>query len=209
MAVKKPSADPGVAPDGTPDPIPGDSDPTPDPGTASTGDDQKVTPESLANDHAEVYEGFDPEIHAVGADGKPKRKVDGTYALKRGRKANAATALPPKNAAQGEGVGVPVKDSLIVANQMTNLFIHGTVQIFGDEWKPTEKSEAEGLRDSVKDYFDQKGVPNIPPVVGLLIAFGAYSLKRVSHENTRTKLQLFGVKMLSLARWIRDKIRGN
>lgn len=163
---------------------------------------------NLTESHMQTYEGFDPSIHATNEDGTPKRKVDGTYALKRGRKAGsaAASALPPKNAAQKAVAGAPGVSSPATitldeaARQSANMVINVAVWTLGEEvGKPNDKAEAEGLKLSFKNYYEARGVPNIPPEIGLVMALGSYIGPRLMHEKSRTKMERIGA-------WIHSKL---
>lgn len=186
---------------------------------ALTGDERQNTPADegaqltlagVVQAHGESYDGFDPAIHAVNEDGTPKRKASGAYALKRGRKAgtSAASALPPKNAAANPAVGEPGSQSEPVtinpdeaARQSANLVINASVWILGEEiGKPQDKSEAEGLKLSFKNYYEARGVPNIPPEIGLFLAIGSYIGPRMMHEKSRSKMEMIGI-------WFKSKFR--
>ena len=143
---------------------------------------------------AEANDGFDPLLHAVNPDGTPKRKVDGSYAMKRGRKSGAAPSTSSPVAAAQE-VTINTDEA---ARQSCNMLINGAVLLFGEQFEPRDKAEADGLKTSFKNYFDARGVPNVPPEVGLAVALLAYSLPRITHEKTvsrfgQIKLRLFEI----------------
>lgn len=165
---------------------------------AGSGDNAGgVTLPTIAESHTEAYAGFDPSIHAMNDDGTPKKKADGSFALKRGRKAGSAgSALPPKNAPAKNGVGVPGIDSRPkissdeAARQSANMVINVAVWTLGEEiGKPTDKAEADGLLLSFKNYYDSRGVPDIPPEIGLFVALGAYIGPRLMHEKSKSKIE--------------------
>lgn len=178
--------------------------------TPDTDETSSVVPTipNIAEAHAESYAGFDPELHAVNADGTPRRKTDGSYALKRGRKATGAhNALPPKNAQKTSAVGEAANAGPILINvdeaarQSANLVINASVWICGQEiGQPIDKAEAQGLQLSFKNYYDARGVPNIPPEIGLLLALGSYVAPRLMHEKTRPRME-------RLVMWAREKVR--
>lgn len=176
------------------------------PDSALSSDNDAATLPGIAEAHSASYEGFDPSIHAINDDGTPKKKTDGSYALKRGRKANsAASALPPKNAPQNVGVGVRAENSVTIsadeaARQSANLVINVAVWTLGEEvGKPIDKAEADGLKLSFKNYYDVRGVPNIPPEIGLILALGSYMGPRLMHEKSQSKMDK--VKL-----WLASKI---
>lgn len=184
--------------------------PTPEVTEANTDtppESNSPTLSDMTASHAKTYEGFDPTIHAQNEDGSPKLKTDGSYALKRGRKAGSvAAALPPKNAPQKNAVGEPaiVSHPTIsideAARQSANLVINAAVWTLGEEvGKPLDKGEADGLKLSFKNYYEARGVPDIPPEIGLFIAIGSYIGPRLMHEKSKTKLERIGS-------WIQTKL---
>lgn len=161
-------------------------------------------------DVVESNDGFDPALHATNPDGTPKKKVDGSYALKRGRKSGAlpvpgqpsAGALPtPKLAAQAQ----PTINADESARQACNILINGCVALFGEQWAPADKEEAKGLQLSFKNYFDARGVPNVPPEAGLVVAVLAYSLPRIGHEKTITRFQALKLRAWSIWQAMRGR----
>ena len=159
------------------------------------GDGLAPALDPIADVHAISHEGFDAGIHAVDAAGNPIKKADGTFAKKRGRKAdlkNAGSALPNPNApamTNAPSIRSDVLTSEQASKQLVNMFLNGAVMVFGPEWEPENISEAKGLVYSLKDYFDIRGVPKFPPELGLVIAFGAYALPRLKKEKTQSKLK--------------------
>ena len=149
---------------------------------------------------ADAQSGFDPLIHAVNPDGTPKRKVDGSYALKRGRKMGAAaptSAAPgqPAEPAPAPGDAPAVKiNADEAARQTCNVMINGAVMMFGEQWAPRDKDEAKGLQTSFKNYFEARGTPNVPPEVGLVFAVLAYSLPRLTHEKTVSRFSQIKIR---------------
>lgn len=160
-----------------------------------TGDEPhpvgKISLGAIVQAHEGSHPGFDPAIHAVTADGTPKRRADGSYALKRGRKAGQTNSLPPKT-----GVTATPQNSAVVsdsqttsgpvriapeeaARQSANLVINMAVWICGEEiGKPHDKAESEGLKISFVNYYEARGIPNIPPELGLFAALGSYIVPR-------------------------------
>ena len=170
---------------------------------------------SLANiiaAHESSHPGFDPAIHAVTEDGSPKRRADGSYALKRGRKAGQSSPLPPKdNAPVTPSAPVAVQETAPAgppriapdeaARQSANLVINMAVWICGEEiGKPQDKAEAEGLKISFVNYYEARGVPNIPPEIGLIAALGSYIVPRFrASEKARGLIERSVI-------WFRQKI---
>lgn len=166
--------------------------------------------EMLANT-IESHDGFDPLLHAVNPDGSPKKKVDGSFALKRGRKAGGSLPMPGQSAAQAphstqsQDQAQPTISVDESARQACNILINGAVALFGEQWAPQDKDEAKGLHLSFKNYFDARGVPNIPPEAGLVVAVLAYSLPRIGHEKTITRFQALKMRVWSIWQAARGK----
>ena len=143
------------------------------------------------NNAAVAYEGFDEELHALGKDGKPRYNKDGSYARKRGRKAGA------QSSGSVETPSASVVSTEDAAIQSANLLFNLSVFVGGDEWSPT-KDEAVCVKTGFKNYYDARGIVNIPPELGLVIALGMYALPRLNKPSTREKIS-------SLWVWVKDK----
>lgn len=176
-----------------------------DPASSGVGDDSTIENAGSISDmvaHAiESHEGFDPLVHAVNPDGTPKRKVDGSYALKRGRKSGVAPS-PSSAPVAAQEVTINTDEA---ARQSCNMLINGAVLLFGEQWEPRDKDEAKGLQISFKNYFDARGVPNVPPEVGLAVAVLAYSLPRITHEKTVSRFAVIKMRAFEIWRAIRGK----
>jgi len=203
--VSEPVADPESS---TAEPAAPEAQPDHDPNPAQPEVTNQLSLSGIAETHAEGYEGFDPAIHAVDTEGKPRRKADGSYALKRGRKASTAgDALPPKNAPASNVVGDSVTPSQIArisldeaARQSANLVVNVAVWTLGAEvGMPADKAEADGLKLTFRNYYESRGVPNFPPELGLLIGLASYIGPRLAHEKSQPKLQ--GAML-----WMKSKI---
>lgn len=151
---------------------------------------------------SEAHDGFDPLTHAVNPDGTPKRKVDGSFALKRGRKSGAA---PTTNSAPAQVAETPTINVDEASRQSCNMLINGAVLLFGEQWAPQDKEEAKGLQISFKNYFEARGVPNVPPEIGLAVAVLAYSLPRLTHEKTVSRFTVLKMRAYEIWSAIRGK----
>lgn len=163
---------------------------------------------------------FNPAIHAVNADGSPRKTVGGAYALKRGKKsANAATGAAgttSANPAHSKGIVVPGTAAGMSAKeqasrtggaQAANLFLMCAVAIGGDEWHP-RKDDKIGLDEKVMletvfgDYFAAKQWEDLPPGLALIAAVGMFSMQRFAMPKTQTRLQkLRGWMGAKIGRW--------
>lgn len=158
--------------------------------------------------------GFDPEIHAVNADGTPRLRVNGAYALKRGnggakRRAAIAEAAsadtfhaPEMSAGVSEPAPTPKStrappsltqaSAATITNAQTAVFLVNTVtgilsRTIGPEWA-ADKTETKGLSDATKQYLDSVGGLEISPGMALCLAVASYAAPRFAHENTRSRL---------------------
>lgn len=174
-------------------------------GAKPSADDNAPAPvgsiSDMVSNVAESHDGFDPLLHAVNPDGTPKRKVDGSYALKRGRKAGQGAGPAPMATASAE----PTINTDEAARQSCNMLINGAVLLLGEQWEPRDKDEAKGLHTSFKNYFDARGVPNVPPEVGLAVAVLAYSLPRITHEKTVSRFATIKIRLWELWKAVRGK----
>ena len=138
--------------------------------------------------------GFDPSIHAVGADGLPIPSARGFgFRKKRGRKPGATVSAstikaPPKTTLEKQAQKVSAET---VAKSFLNLGIGGAVAFIGDEWDFTSKQEADDMVAAVAGYIESKGDANLSPEVMLLLVVGSYSLSRFKHQNTQSKFGAF------------------
>jgi hypothetical protein len=152
--------------------------------------------ESVAEPHLVAYVGFDPEKHRVGPDGKPVMTPTGRYAKKSQSRTGAPSVSTSANAGQ-KGVAGAKVDNWPIAKQTVNVGINLAVKFFGPEWEPQSKEEPVELATAFRDYFDARGVPQMPPEVTLLLAIAAYALPRFSHENTKGKIQRMFSKVMN------------
>lgn len=139
---------------------------------------------TITNRHADSLDLFDPAIHATNADGSPRIKADGTYARKRGRKAGGAAKTPVERV---EDVRVDPADA--AACQAANLVINGCTMAFGPQWSASP-AEAAGMRGAFRDYFAARGVPAVPPEIGLAVVLLAYAAPRIDREKASGKIAM-------------------
>ena len=125
---------------------------------------------------------FNPEIHAVGGDGQPRRNQDGSLRRKRGKR---GVTVPP-----GEPLGPtgPTPGCREAAKVTVSTFIVLGQVTFGDEWKAMPE-EVEMMVAAWTDYFMSQGVDSFPPWVGVAMAMGAYAGPRCVKPKTAGKLK--------------------
>lgn len=129
---------------------------------------------------------------------------DGSVKKRRGRppkSANTQTTAPEKttdNAPLNPEVAVPPREKIsatAAAKGAANLTIYATVLLCGEEVGRPKENEAKDLAAAYKDYFDVRGVPDIPPEVGLAMAVLGYVAPRVMHDDARTRIQKIADKI--------------
>lgn len=136
---------------------------------------------------------FSPDLHATDANGKPVKTRDGNISLKRGAKQKLN--LPgdkPGDVAQAPGVDVMAAKRRATAQVVAGTFIQTSIVIFGDEWKPEiskEFNEVEFLTQATDDYMKVAGFKEMPPWMGLAVAYGSYVTKRLNKPQTQAKLK--------------------
>lgn len=180
--------------------------PSPQP-TPVTGDLWGTSPVTPLTDGYQDVAGtlFDSNLHATDENGKPKKKADGTWAKKRGRKAGSvsstAQAAPGLGASNGAALQaqneIAALNSAIVTVQ--TIFLLGKA-IGAEEWEPLPH-EPGMLQDAWKNYYLTAGVTQLPPWLGVAIATGAYALPRT--QRPKTKKRLFGAWV-----WLKHMGRG-
>jgi hypothetical protein len=142
---------------------------------------------------------FNPAIHAVNADGSPRKTTTGRYALKRGKKAGVVEA--PKATAKGivipgaaPGANAKEQEARAGGVGAANLLLMVSVAIGGQEWQPikddkTGRDEKMMLETAFGDFFVSQGWQDLPPGWALAAACGMYALPRFAMPQTRTRMQ--------------------
>jgi len=172
--------------------------------------------------------GFDPRIHAADENGDPILTKTGEYARKRGRKKGAnvtseanhenvpretppakdATNVDPQVTTQ-KVVMATTKGSKEAAKMIAAIFVVSTSKIIGEEWRPEDKAEMKMLEEATENYLNAIGGVEMSPGLGMICAYGMYSLARMGHENTQSKASKFWgwtkAKMVRAYLWVRGK----
>lgn len=140
-------------------------------------------------------DGFDPAVHAVDSDGNPKRKANGDYQKKRGRKAGSGKATPIKGVKvepSAEEQKSKATAAMLGASAAGAVFQIG-IALGGDEWRPQVNpdvglNEAENLQQAFYEYFMATGKTDLPPAMALTICISGYALPRLSMPKTQSRL---------------------
>lgn len=160
---------------------------------------------ALTADQVNAYEGFDPAMHATGADGKPLAKKGGGWQLKRGRrKSDPNEPTAPRTSVITAKSGVPADDVRISNDQAAEMIVSmvtgGAQQFLGPAWAVNDKAEKQGLVQATRAYLDATGGLDLSPGMGMVFAWTPYTIKRLPDEETQSRLGKFGV-------WIRGLIQ--
>lgn len=151
---------------------------------------------------------FDPAIHAVGEDGKPKLTP---------KKGQFAKIRLPKDKPVPSGMVSGPTPQAITANQrataivISGVFIQTGCVIFGDEWQPekTQKYDEKAyLIESTEEYLRVSGMETLPPWLLLVVAYGSYGLKRFTRPQTKTVLQKMGDWFNGIVGRIYNRLKG-
>ena len=166
-----------------------------------TGNETTTQPETETENNAaslsdmvgEVIAGFDPATHATDKDGSPILTASGTFRKKPGRKPGAGQSVTAPVSKQKEKLTAKAQQlsSEELARALVNFAVGGAVSLIGEEWDFTSPEEAQGMKLAVAGYIEAKGNGNLSPEMLLLLVIGGYSLDRMKHQNTRTKLGKF------------------
>lgn len=141
----------------------------------------------LIDSHASIYPGFDPEVHAVDEHGAPIPKTykgqvkPGEYRKKR-RGVTQAVAE----------VTVGRADNTENAKMIGNMAISAAVIVFGEQWAPKERAEADAMTGALRNYLDSRPGATMSPGVALAFVCMAYASTRLVHAETQSRLRRFG-----------------
>ena len=170
---------------------------------------ENLTLEGMTKEVSEIYAGFDPSKHAVNPDGTPRKKVDGSFANKRGRKpgqtaatvtpAATAATVPPVATGEPKSTTAPLsakkaREGGLITNKQA---AHATVKMvvtalgstIGPEWDFESPEEAQHMIDAVHAYYDANGQVQISPELMLSFQVFAYAAPRSQHPNTKQKFK--------------------
>lgn len=190
----------------------GDESPTPNLGAIEA---DKNEAESAKAEYAHLRDAdgnpFDPDIHVTQADGSPSLTKRGKLRKRPGRKAgqSSGTTASASRLKTPEGGTAEVtmrqrQQARMSGAAAANALIMLGVTVGGDEWQPIANraegiDEREQLQIAFGDYFEAKGMNDIPPGVALSIAVVAYAAPRFTMPKTQSKFQRFRE---NVAAWI-------
>lgn len=152
---------------------------------------ENTTESSSGNNNPNV---FDPTIHAVDDNGNPKRKLDGTYAKKRGRKPGQTDNGSAKPSSSGSNTVTEPKTVNYkgTAKVLCGMVFGGLEGVFGAAWKPSD-GERSSIEDATETYCQSKEIGDLPPGILLLMVVGMYALPRLNDDGTKERLRKWGL----------------
>ena len=149
---------------------------------------------------------FNPELHAVKADGSPSFAKSGVFRRRRGTGCRVTMpAIPGQSheeirriAEQNAQAAEEQKrrKAMIAAQGISEIIFKSGYMLGGDEWLPIKNEEKQiderrDMHTAWAEYCYARGVEDIPP--GLLVAFvcSAYALPRFTAPETQKRLGTF------------------
>lgn len=154
------------------------------------------------------------------ASGQVVLKADGTPKKRPGRPRKNPSADVPRetttvqNNPPAQAVATPAAKRAVAktvkisthetARAILGLTVGAAVSFIGPEWDFQSQEEADGMKTALAAYLEAKGDGEMSPETALLLVVAGYSLSRLKHENTRTKLgRVFG----NAWGWIKSKVQ--
>lgn len=153
------------------------------------------------------------EVPAIDPEAPYGRKVDGTPMKKRGRKTgsvegeqfarlDSVTRAPPKP--QQSQTTTPIAPIAVdydaLSRLAATLWFEVPQPLFGSDWAPTGKDEANGIALAFKRYFIAQGITEINPTLALMLSLGSYTLARANKPS-------FKQRFTGLWSWIKSKTK--
>lgn len=148
---------------------------------------------------------FDPEIHILDDDGKPKITKTGKYAKKRGRK---STVVKPDSGFSSDiDKAAQLKaQARLTGEGYTNLFLAFSQGLGGPEWAPRSFDEKHALQESFVNYCEATGRVDLPPGWSLIATLSMYAMPRFM-EGEQTKSRVQKVKEWFATKLVKIKLR--
>lgn len=138
---------------------------------------------------------YDPNIHTD----PPKKKADGSWALKRGRKIGQKTAatIPGviSNSTQDIVDASKRNECRQAASKHAEQFFFINRFALGEEFAPLkvktpdmELDERRDVTEALADFYFHYGIPNMPPWLALAATMGFYYYARTQMPVTKSKV---------------------
>lgn len=146
-------------------------------------------------------DGFNPDIHVVGADGQPQRNKNGSLKKKRGRKKGATNSTLNLKSEAPKDEALPTMGSDEAATVISGLLEAAQVKLVSEEFIYSELERIgniEAWRQTLDHYG---GVKLSPPQALALSHLQIIVVRAMTQENKKTqeKFKLFGT-------WVKFKM---
>lgn len=158
---------------------------------------------------------FNPDIHAVDSDGNPKMTGSGYFAKKRGRKGGSTAkstigGVPQNEAQQPSAMDIQKNKQRMAGSAAANSLIMVGMVLGGEEWNPIKNvehgiDEKNNLETAFADYFEAKGMDDIPAGIALSIAIVGYAAPRFTMPKTQARSKSVFGKIKKW--WINRKLK--
>jgi len=166
----------------------------PDPGAATETEPGKDVARDLQG------RTFDPRLHEVELNGTPRVTPRGNLRLKRGMAKIKSTIGTPAGDIPTGVEGVLPEQAYQATGIATAQIIFVSAQaVGGAEWKPS-KEEQDYMAYAWANYYQVKGIKDLPPGVIVATAILSYAGPRFAKPVTQKKTQ-------RAVAWMKDKIR--
>lgn len=149
---------------------------------AGRGTVEDVLEDVLANEST-------PTAAAAGVEGKANEPV---YVPAPG--SAGAPALSPGGPAGLGPAGAGLDSAAVLspaegADQTFALIVTLGRLVGDEEWEPDDPDEEANVKRALERVYAIRGVPSLPPELGLAIVLGRYAQKRVSRPKTKSKVR--------------------
>lgn len=133
---------------------------------------------------------FDPSIHSVDAEGKPRLTSAGRLRVRRGLGGNAGQSQP----SIGEDGGGLSPETRMAGVAAASTFFLMCGMFGGEDWKPTNQ-EREAMQATMAATLDYYDVQQVHPLVSLAAVMLVYAQPRLMKPETRGALTRFWYRL--------------
>lgn len=126
--------------------------------------------------------GFDPSLHEVDHDGKPRLKKDGTLSMARGTKKGYKRSKVVDTSQIPDNPGKAIAESIFAIGQLVG----------GEDFIPIEDAERginerKTMTSAWEGYCEQKEITDFPPGIALAMAMLGYVVPRFYMDKTKSR----------------------
>lgn len=142
--------------------------------------------DNSADDHDPWQRDENGEIKKSKATGKPLKK--------RGRKPGASkiggsgSGFDSGRTSEPQPENAKAESYKKAGRVAAGAFISLNIMAFGEEFKPDDQAEIEGLRTGFADYFESQDITDLPPGMALVMVMGAYMVPRFTRPKAQARV---------------------